>query len=163
MALRESANCGEVAKSESASAVLGLPAHWDSADAAPRTDWEDWWDLFTVAVTAKYSLSVNKLLRIVTTEQAPNLALMNNLNEEAAEERNVISVLFLPLGTAGRKSLTDKLPEMRVATVTLQELRTKYDEAFSKPRNRTLERFKLVRENRKKKKRWDNFAIRKQN
>ena len=46
-ALRESANCGE-------EAVSWLPAYWDSADAAPRTDWEDWWDIFTVAVNANY-------------------------------------------------------------------------------------------------------------
>ena len=52
MALRESANCGEVTKSGSASAVSGLTAYCDSADTAPRTDWEDWWDLFTVAVNA---------------------------------------------------------------------------------------------------------------
>ena len=96
-----------------------------------------------MAVNAKYSLSVNELLRIVT-EQAPmNLALINNLNEQAAE-RKVLSVLFLSLGTAGRKSITDKFLEMRVATVTLQELRTNCDEAFCKPRKRTLERFKFL-------------------
>ena len=68
--LQESANCREVANSGSASAVSGLSAYWDSADAAPRPDWEDWWDLFTVAVNA--------------------LALKNNLNERAAD-RKVIS------------------------------------------------------------------------
>ena len=110
----------------------------------------DWWELFTVAVIAKYSLSINAFLRI-TTQQAPrNLSSINNLNEEAAE-RKVISVLFLSLGTAGRKSVTDVFPGMRVATVTLQELRTNCDEAFSKPRNRTLGRFKFFSRKQKEK------------
>ena len=77
----------------------------------------------------------------IATEQAPrNLALTNNLNEQEAE-RKVISFLFISLGTAGRKSVTDKFPD--VATVTLQKLRTNCDEAFSKPRNRTLDTFKF--------------------
>ena len=140
MALRESANCGEMAKSGSACAVSGLPASWDSGDAAPRTEWEDWWDLFTVAVNAKYSLSVNELLRIAT-EQAPwNLALINNLNEPAAE-RKAISALFLSVGTAGREECNGQNSRNESRNMTLHELRTICDEAFSKPRNRTLERF----------------------
>ena len=150
MALRESANCGEVAMSGSASDVAGLPAYWDSANVAPRTDWEDWCVLFTVAVNAKYSLSVNELLRIATKQAPRNLALLNNLNEQAGE-RKVIIVIFLSLGTDGRKSVTDKFPEMRVTTVTLKELRTNCDEAFSKPRNRTLERIKFCSRKEKEK------------
>ena len=35
----------------------------------------------------------------------------------------MVSVLFLSLGTAGRKRLTDKFPHMGVAVVPLRELR----------------------------------------
>ena len=99
---------------------------------------------FTVAVNANYSLSLNELLRI-TTEQAPrNLAVINNLNKQAAE-RKLISILFLSLGTAGGKSETDNFPDMRVANGVLHEHRTNCDEAFSKPRKRTLGRFKFSR------------------
>ena len=59
-----------------------------------------------VAVNAKYSISVDKLLRNVT-EQDHGLALFNNLNEQAAE-RKLVSILFFLLGMAARKSLTDK-------------------------------------------------------
>ena len=38
MALRQSANCEEVAKSGSATAVSGLPAYWDSADATQHLE-----------------------------------------------------------------------------------------------------------------------------
>ena len=140
MALRESANCGEVAKSGSASAVCMCIG----------TDWEDWWDLFTVAVNAKYSLSVNALLRIAT-EQAPRiLALIINLNEQTAE-RKVISVLFLSLGTAGRKCVTDKFQEMRVATVTLKKLRTNSTKHLASRETEHWKDSSSFRENKKKK------------
>ena len=33
---------GEMPTSEGASALSGLPAFWDSADTAPKTEWEEW-------------------------------------------------------------------------------------------------------------------------
>ena len=95
-----------------------------------------------VAVNAKYSISVNEILREVTAQNPRIAGLINNLNEQAAV-RKVVSVLFLSLGTAGRKSLTDKFPQMRVATIPLREIRENCEQAFRKPRNRTLERYKF--------------------
>ena len=63
MALREMQSSGEVSTSGKGSAVSGLPTFWDSADTAPRTEWEEWWDLFEVASNAKHSLSVTEVLR----------------------------------------------------------------------------------------------------
>ena len=63
MALQEMQSRGEVSTSGKASAVSGLPIFWDSADTAPRTEWEEWWDLFVVATNTKYSLSVTEVLR----------------------------------------------------------------------------------------------------
>ena len=69
-----------------------------------------------VAVNAKYSISVDELRRNVT-EQTPRIAaLINNLNEQAAE-RKLVSLVFLSLGTAARKSLTDKFPHLIKATI----------------------------------------------
>ena len=42
-----------------------------------------------------------------------------------------------------KKSLTDKFPEMRVATITLTDLKNNCEQAFVKPRNRTLEKYKF--------------------
>ena len=125
-----------------ASAVSGLPTFWDSEDSAPKTEWEEKWDLFVVATNAKHSISVTEVLREVTEQQPRVLALINNLNEQAAE-RKIFSVLFLSLGSAARKSLTDKFPHMRVATIRLRELKANCEKTFEKPRNRTLERYKL--------------------
>ena len=113
---------GEMPTSGGASAVSGLPAFWDSADKAPKTEWEEWWDFFMVATNAKYTISVNEILRTVTAQQPRIAALINNLNEQAAERKKV-SVLFLSLRPAARKSLTDKFPDMRVATISLTELK----------------------------------------
>ena len=52
MALRDMSAGGEMPTSGGASAVSGLPAFWDSADTAPKTEWEEWWDLFMVATNA---------------------------------------------------------------------------------------------------------------
>ena len=76
-----------------------------------------------VADNAKYSISVNELLRTVTARQPTIQSLINNLNEQAAE-RKIVSVLFSSLGCVARKSLTDKFPEMRVATIALTDLKT---------------------------------------
>ena len=77
----------------------------------------------------------------VATEQQPRVAaLINNTNEQAAERKMVI-VLFLSFGTAGRKSLTNHYPHMRVATISIREMNENCEQALVKPRNRTLERY----------------------
>ena len=119
MALRELPDTEDATTSRGPSAVAGLPTFWDTAEIAPKTEWEDGWDLFMVAANAKYSISVSEVLRDVPEEHPRIIGLINNLNEQAAE-RKMVSVLFLPLGTAGRKSLTDKFPHMRVATISLR-------------------------------------------
>ena len=96
MALRDLSTDEETATSGESSAVSGLPFFWDSVDAATKTEWEEWWDLFMVAAIAKFSISVNEMLRTVTQQQPRIEALINNLNEQAAE-RKIVSVLFLSL------------------------------------------------------------------
>ena len=95
-----------------------------------------------VTTNGKYSISANEILRNVTAQQPRIAAIINNLNEQATE-RKIVSVLFLALGPAARKSLTDKFPDMRVATISLTELKRNCEQAFVKPRNRTLERYEV--------------------
>ena len=117
MALRDSKPGEKVPTSGGASAVSGLPTFWDSADTAFISEWEELWDLFTVAANAKYSISVNEVLR----EHLRVPALLNTLNEQ--QQKKIVSVLFLSLGSTARKRLTDKFPHMRVGTVSLREIR----------------------------------------
>ena len=72
------------------------------------------------AANAKFPISVYEILRNVSEQNPWIPALVNNLNEQAAETK-MVSVLLLSLGTAGRKSLTDKFPHMRIATVSIRE------------------------------------------
>ena len=142
MALREMPDTEDATTSRGPSAVAVLPTFCDTAEFAPKTEWEDWWDLFMVAVNAKYSIWVNEILRDVTAQNPRIAGLINILNEQAAERKKV-SVLFLSLGTSERKSLTDKFPQMRVATISLREIRESCQQAFRKPRSCTLERYKF--------------------
>ena len=101
-----------------------------------------WWDIFIVAVNAKHSISVHELLRTPTEAQPRQAALLSNTNEQAAE-RKIVSTLFLSLGAAGRKNLTDKYPHMTVATASLRKMKTNCEDTFQQPKKLTLDRFKF--------------------
>ena len=104
MALRASADTGGKPGSGGSSPVAGLPASWDLAECPPKTEWEYWLVLFVMTVTAKSSTSVAELIRTPTEQQPRQAALINNLNEQAAE-RKTFSVLFLSEGSPGRNKV----------------------------------------------------------
>ena len=99
-----------------------------------------------MAVNTKYSISVTELTRVPTQQRPRRAALINFLNKEAAE-RKTVRILFLSLGAAGRKNLTDKFPYMNVATVPMREIKENCGNCFIKPRNRTLDRYKFFARN----------------
>ena len=103
LALRDNSEMSGATPS-SPSALAGLPSYWDTAGSPPKIEWEKWWGIFTVAVNAKHSITITELLMTPTEAQLRQPALINNLNEQAAE-RKVVSILFLLLGTAGRKKI----------------------------------------------------------
>ena len=75
MALRDySSDSGNMAKAAGTSAVAKLPTYWESPESAAKIECEEWWKLFMVAVTAKYSISVEELLRTVTEQRPRNAA-----------------------------------------------------------------------------------------
>ena len=64
------------------------------------------------------------------------------MNEQDAE-RKVVGILFLSLGSEGRKNLTDRHPYMVISTATLAEMREICDQTIRKQRNRTPEQYKF--------------------
>ena len=50
MALRDLSDSEEIAKVATTTAVAGLTAHWDSPESAATIEWEEWWNLFMIAV-----------------------------------------------------------------------------------------------------------------
>ena len=121
-------------------AIAGLPTY--SADAAktPTLEWEKWIDLFKVALMAKNNISLSELTK---TTGAKEKSLMGDLDEIPAMKK-AISVLYLALGAAGRKTIADKFPTTTIATINLTDLLKNCKECFEKPKNETLDRFKFL-------------------
>ena len=106
----------------------------------PSMDWKKRVDIFEVALLAKHSISLTELTRDTPPEREKEL--MGNGTAETASKK-LISVMFLALGDAARKTLTDLHPNMRLAEVTLTEFFQYCNMAFDKRCNRTLDRFKF--------------------
>ena len=108
--------------------------------------WEQWWRIQNVALINKLngqaaerklvSIFFKKILTIDTII-CGNLSVILFLAAVPSGRK------FLPLGTAAKKSLTDKFPQMILSMVSLRELKENCEQALSKPGNRTLERFKF--------------------
>ena len=108
MALRANESQENAAKGTN-SAVAGLNPYWNDTQKKPSVEWRKWSDLFAVAMTAKYSISIAEVLRTVTNENERNKALLNNL-DHAVAERKCVSVLCLSLGYAQEKHLRINTP-----------------------------------------------------
>ena len=90
---------------------------------------------------AKNSISLQELVRDDSTEERKK-ELMGGLEVSAAGGK-VVSLLFLSLGSAGRKNVANKYPEMVVPAVGKEEFVRNCTECLDLKKNRTLERFKL--------------------
>ena len=80
-----------------ASALAGLPSFWDVAECPSSTEWEKWWALFVISINANYSFSVTELTRSPTEQQPRQVPLINNLNElneQAAERKTIVTHSF---------------------------------------------------------------------
>ena len=142
MALRDLSDCGEIANVAGASAVVWLPAYWDSPGSAAKIGSEEWWNLFMVVVNTNYSESVDEILRNVTANRHRIAALINNLNEQVAE-RKLVSLQLFSLEPAARKNLIDIFRQMIIATVLLREFNKNCEQVYIDSRNRTLERYNI--------------------
>ena len=125
MALRASEQSG------GPQAIAGLPSYRTEALKAPTLEWEKWIDLFEVALIAKNDISITELTKTTGTKEK---SLMGDLDKIPAM-KNAISVLYLALGSAGKKSIADKFPATNIATVTLTDLLQNSKECFEKPKN----------------------------
>ena len=134
MALRASEQSG------GPQAIAGLPSYWTEASKAPTREREKWIDLFEEALMAKNNISKTELTKTTGTKEK---SLMGDLDEIPAMKR-ATNVLYLALGSAGRKSIAEKFPATNIATVTLTNLLQNCKECFEKPKNETLDRFKFL-------------------
>ena len=122
------------------SSIAGLPIYWQEATKPPELEWEKWMELFEVALMAKSNISVAELTK---TTGNKDKSLMGDM-EEATAMKKANSVLYLALGMAARKTISDKFPTVNIARITLEDLIKTCKECFEKPKNETLDRFKFL-------------------
>ena len=102
-------------------------------------EWEKWIDLFAVAMMAKYSISMNELIRTVDETNPKVKAFLGDMPEEAANKK-AVSMMFLSLGKAGRKMFRNKYPEKTIWFLQAIQMLQCCEGCFRIERNRTLNR-----------------------
>ena len=65
--------------------------------------------------------------------------MMGNLHVDAAQKK-LVSLLYLSVGSRGRKTLMDKFPHKQNITIPLRDIMQKCEECFRVIRNKTLDR-----------------------
>ena len=126
-------------------AISELPSFWLEASKLPQLEWEKRLDLFVVALMAKNNISITELTK---TTGSNDKSLMQDLDEVPASKK-AISVLYLALGSAARKTIADKFPTTNIATINLTDLLKSSKDCSEKPKNETLDRFKFLSRKRK--------------
>ena len=116
-----------------------MATHWQDVSKNLTLEWEKWRDLFEVALMDKNNISIAELTKTGNKDKS----LMGDIDEIPATKK-AISVLYLALGSAGRKSIADKFPTINIATVSLPDLLKNCKDCFEKPKKETLDRFKLL-------------------
>ena len=89
---------------------------------------------------AKFSISVEELTREDTLNNPRRQALMGGVDPETAE-RKAVSIMYLALGDAARKTLLDRNPSLNAKTISLKQMMKEGESAFKVKRNRTMDRF----------------------
>ena len=125
MAVRETSTASIQKKNPSL--LPGLSLFWSDSTRSPLMEWERWFDLFAVAILAKYSISIEELIKA----------------EETAEKK-VVTWLFLSVEEPATKMFKDKHPDLSVWTLEVRDMIEKCRNCFHVARNRTLDRHKFL-------------------
>ena len=110
------ANTASPQRDNHPSLLPGLPLFWYDPTKSPAMEWERWFDLSTLAVMAKYSISVEELTRTVDADHPRVKVIIGDMPQEAAEKK-LVTWLFLSVGEPARKMFEDKYPEVSVWTI----------------------------------------------
>ena len=72
-------------------------------------------------------------------------------------DKKLRSILFLVLGSEGKRVFTQKNPRVKILAITFSEFWTLPDAAFNKPPNTTFERYKLLNRKQKDRESYEQF------
>ena len=128
--------------SDSKTNFTGLPPYWQNAGEEKPQEWERWLELFEAALMAKSSISLDELTRD-TSSRARRKELMGGFEEEVAQ-RKAVSLLYIAVGEAARKTLLDRNPNLDIKTISLKDLLKEANGAFLKKKNRLMDRHKFL-------------------
>ena len=106
------------AEPRTSSSIAKLPIYWQEVRKSPELEWEKTIDLFEVALMAKSNISVAELTKTTGTKDK---SLMGDM-EEATAMKKPNSVLYLAVGMAARKAISDKFPKVNIARITMENL-----------------------------------------
>ena len=87
--------------------------------------------------------SIISVAELTKTTGNKEKCLMGDI-EEATAMKKTNSVLYLALGMAARKTISDNFPTVKIARITVVNLIKTCKDCFEKPKNETLDRFKLL-------------------
>ena len=74
----------------SSSPLPGLSYSWQDADKSPTTEWNNWAELFEMAVLARHSIPISEVLK-PPTEQDPTIpALLGNSTISTATKKLLV-------------------------------------------------------------------------
>ena len=89
---------------------------------------------------SKNNFSITELTK---TTEVKEKSLMDDIEEPTATKK-AISVLFLVLGMAARKTIANMFPNTNIARISLTDLLKNCKDCFEKPKNETLDRYKIL-------------------
>ena len=72
-------------------------------------------------------------------------------------DKKLRSILFLALGSEGKRVFTQKNPRVKILAITFSEFWTLLDAAFKKRPNTTFERYKLLSQKQKDRESYEQF------
>ena len=84
---------------------------------------------------AKNNISITELTK---TTGAKEKSLMGDMEEPTATKK-AVSVLYLALGMAARKTIANKFPGTNIARMSLIDLLKNCKDCFEKPKNEVLD------------------------
>ena len=151
MALRSSKD-GEEEDDNKKSGISGLQAYWQNANKKPEMEYQRWQHLFEMSLMGKYSIEAEEITRDIPPSGGIDRRkeMMGNMEREGAQKK-AISLLFLSIGGAGRKTLMDKYPKMdtEMKGMDLKDVLARCEETFQKKRNRCMDRTKFFQRKQK--------------
>ena len=77
--------------------------------------------------------------------------------ERTEADKKLRSILFLALGSEGKRVFTQKNPRVKILAILFSEFWTLLDAAFNKPPNTTFERYKLLNRKQKDRESYEQF------